>query len=186
MQRYHMFSMCFQVIQWSFKWFSICLSTVLFFLSSRDFLKQQDVLRRVTVCGFKRCIELFPTPFLSRDFIALLSTSAMETLVVKKSMHSSLPPLLLRLCLPIPPPSPVDTPTATPSLSGSVMTCCRRSLWGRQECWCFRLALKGVERVLPLLLQPLVPTAPFSAHTGTVCLFVFASSCLPLHPPFSH
>lgn len=99
-QRYHMFSMCFQVIQWSFKWFSICLSTVLFFLSSSDFLKPQDVLRRVTVCGFKRCIELFPTPFLSRDFIALLSTSGMETLVVKKKeKHVRFPlPLSFSVC----------------------------------------------------------------------------------------
>lgn len=84
---------------------------------------------------------------------------------------------------PSPSPSPSPSAPAYPSslsdghadrdshsLSGSVMTCCHRSLWGRQECWCFRLALKGVERALPVLLRPLLPTAPFSVRIGTVCL----------------
>lgn len=73
------------------------------------------------------------------------------------------------------------------SLSGSVMTCLPRSLWGRQECWCFRLALKGVERALPLLLRPPLPTDPFSARIPTVCLsfflfFFFAASPLLFIP----
>lgn len=98
----------------------------------------------------------------------------------RKACTLSPPPLLLRLCLPIPPPSYGHADRYSHRLSGSVMTCCRRSLWGRQECWCFRLALKGVECVLPLLLQPLVPTAPFSAHVGTVCLYVSLFLLLPV------
>lgn len=113
----------------------------------------------------------FSLPLFSCDFIALLTTSGMETSVVKKSMHT------------LPSPSPSPSAPAYPSslsgghadreshsLSGSVMTCCHRSLWSRQECWCFRLALKGVERALPVLLRPLLPTAPFSVHIRKVCL----------------
>lgn len=60
----------------------------------------------------------------------------------------------------------------TARLSGSVMTCCHRSLWGSQECWCFRLALKGVEWILPLL-PLLVPKAPFTAHIRIDGLSIF-------------
>lgn len=62
--------------------------------------------------------------------------------------------------------------------AGSVLTCCLRSLWGRQECWRSTFASEGVEGALPQSLRPFAPQVWCVSLLFTLFFFLHSSAHL--------